>query len=72
MCSSSIWGSALGMLPSTIEFNDALTSDIKNSRIDDTARVGLKVVVGIGAILLPYAAGAATVGVAAVGSAMVG
>ena len=74
MCSSSILGSALGMFPSTIEFNDALTSDIKNSRIDDTARVGLKVVVGIGigAILLPYAAGAATVGVAAVGSAMVG
>ena len=66
MCSSSILGSALGMFPSTIEFNDALTSDIKNSRIDDTARVGLKVVVGIGigAILLPYAAGAATVGVA--------
>ena len=74
MCSSSIWGSALGILPSAIEFNDALTSDIKNSRIDDTARVGLKVVVGIGvgALLLPYAAGAATVGMAAVGTAMVG
>lgn len=74
MCSSSILGSALGILPSAIEFDDALTSDIKNSRIDDTARVGLKVVVGIGigAILLPYAAGAATVGMTAVGSAMIG
>ena len=74
MCSSSILGSALGLLPSAIEFNDALTSDIKNSRIDDTARVGLKIVVGIGigAILFPYTAGAATVGMIAVGSAMVG
>lgn len=74
ICSSSILGCVLGVLPSTMELSDAVTSDIKNSRIDDTARVSLKVVVGIGigAILLPYAATATTVGMAAVGTVMIG
>lgn len=59
---------------SAIELNDALTADRKNGRVDDTARVGLKIAagIGIGALMMPFVvASGASLATIAVGSALV-